>query len=147
MTKIDFAKFHGDDVKGLVYICKQFFKIDGVSKEMKVELASMHVYDKALVWHQQFIKKYGDNVPWDMYKKSTEKETIDIERIEGERAKNQCFYYDQKYVSGHKYSGQFHCLEVVLDEEIKVFVDDLPNIVDEQLGNKEQIKENVLNIE
>ena len=27
----------------------------------------MHVYDKALVWHQQFIKRYGENSPWEVY--------------------------------------------------------------------------------
>ncbi|GJR90562.1 reverse transcriptase [Tanacetum coccineum] len=46
MSKIEFPKFHGEDVKGWVYRCKQFFKIDGIEEERK---------------------KYGDRTPWEMY--------------------------------------------------------------------------------
>ncbi|GKD22257.1 reverse transcriptase, partial [Tanacetum coccineum] len=67
MTKMEFPRFNGDDVKEWVYRCKQFFKIDGLEEERKVELASMHLYDQALVWHQQYVKKYGDRTPWEMY--------------------------------------------------------------------------------
>nr|GEX23318.1 transposon Ty3-I Gag-Pol polyprotein [Tanacetum cinerariifolium] len=145
-----------DDVKGLVYRCKQFFKIDGVSKEMKVELASMHVYDMALVWHQQFIKKYGDNVPWDMYEKKALKRLelseacavslfigglkqeisvpIRMFKVTGLVDVYCLAKMQESIMLASKPSGQFHCLEVVLDEEIKVFADDLPNVVDEQLG-------------
>nr|GEV35407.1 putative mitochondrial protein [Tanacetum cinerariifolium] len=94
MTKIKFPKFKGDDVKGWVYKCKQFFKIDGIKEDRKVELASMHLYDQALVW---------GNRPF----KLTQKE------LEERRAKNQCFYYDQRYFPGHKCSGQLHSLKVV----------------------------------
>ncbi|GKF89728.1 hypothetical protein Tco_0263691 [Tanacetum coccineum] len=67
LSKIEFPKFHGEDVKRWVYRCKQFFKIDEIEEERKVELASMHLYDQALVWHQQYVKKYGDRTPWEMY--------------------------------------------------------------------------------
>ena len=54
LSKIEFPKFNGDDVKGWVFRCKQFFKIDGVVDDYaKIELVSMHVYEKALVWHQR----------------------------------------------------------------------------------------------
>nr|GFA13690.1 hypothetical protein [Tanacetum cinerariifolium] len=68
MSKIEFPKFHGEDVKRWVYRCKQFFKIDGIEEERKVELASVHMYDQALVLHQQYVKKYEDRTPWEMYK-------------------------------------------------------------------------------
>nr|GEU48173.1 reverse transcriptase [Tanacetum cinerariifolium] len=67
MTKIEFPRFNGDDVRGWVYRYKQFFKIDGIEEERKAELASMHLYDQALVWHQQYVKKYGDRTPCEMY--------------------------------------------------------------------------------
>ncbi|GJU81351.1 hypothetical protein Tco_1283716 [Tanacetum coccineum] len=57
MSKIEFLKFHGEDVKGWVYRCKQLFKIDGIKEQRNVELASMHLYDQVLVWHQQYVKK------------------------------------------------------------------------------------------
>nr|GEW03098.1 hypothetical protein [Tanacetum cinerariifolium] len=67
MSKTEFPKFHGEDVKGWVYRCKYFLKIDEIKKERKVELAFMDLYDQALVWHQQYVKKYGDRTPWEMY--------------------------------------------------------------------------------
>lgn len=30
-------------------------------------MASMHVYDKALVWHQNFIRVYGEEKDWEVY--------------------------------------------------------------------------------
>ncbi|GJW73991.1 hypothetical protein Tco_0133361 [Tanacetum coccineum] len=49
MTKIEFPRFNGDDVKGWMYRCKQFFKIDGIEEERKVELASMHILGRPIV--------------------------------------------------------------------------------------------------
>ena len=48
MSKIEFPRFSGEDVKGWLFRCKQFFKIEGILDEMKIEIASMHLYDKAL---------------------------------------------------------------------------------------------------
>ncbi|GJR97175.1 retrovirus-related pol polyprotein from transposon 17.6 [Tanacetum coccineum] len=46
--------------------------------------------------------------------------------LEEKRAKNQCFYYDQKYFVGHKYSGRLYSLEVVSenDNELVIEVED-----------------------
>nr|GEV14925.1 hypothetical protein [Tanacetum cinerariifolium] len=55
MSKIKFPKFNGDDVKGWVYTCRQFFKIDGVDDNDRMELVSMH---------QQFCRRFGENYPW-----------------------------------------------------------------------------------
>nr|GEU31244.1 hypothetical protein [Tanacetum cinerariifolium] len=57
----------GDDVKDWVYKCKQFFKVDGVPDGKKIQLASMHMFDAALVWYQQYVKKYTDNTPWEHF--------------------------------------------------------------------------------
>ena len=67
MSKMEFPRFNGDDVKGWIFRCRQFFCLDQVEDEMKVGIAAMHVYDKALVWHQQFIKRYGENSSWEVY--------------------------------------------------------------------------------
>lgn len=42
--------------------------------------------------------------------------------FEERRAKNQCFYCDQKFFRGHKCSGQMYSLEVLPNEE-EVFYD------------------------
>nr|GEX21402.1 phosphate transporter PHO1 homolog 9-like isoform X2 [Tanacetum cinerariifolium] len=33
----------------------------------RIRLVSMHVFDKALNWHKQFIKRFGENVTWERY--------------------------------------------------------------------------------
>nr|GEZ29581.1 gypsy/Ty3 retroelement polyprotein [Tanacetum cinerariifolium] len=67
LIKIEFPKFSGGDVKDWIYRCKKFFKVDGVVDGKKVQLASMHVFDAALVWYQQYMKKYPDNTPWEHF--------------------------------------------------------------------------------
>ena len=67
MSKIEFPRFNGDDVKSWLFRCRHFFRIDDVPENMKVELAAMHLSDRALVWHQQFLKNYGDGCDWDVY--------------------------------------------------------------------------------
>ncbi|GKB30396.1 putative mitochondrial protein [Tanacetum coccineum] len=67
LIKIEFPRFSGGDVKDWVYRCKQFFKVDGVADGRKVQLASMHMFDAALVWYQQYVKKYPDNTPWEHF--------------------------------------------------------------------------------
>ncbi|GJV32932.1 putative mitochondrial protein [Tanacetum coccineum] len=67
LINIEFPKFSGGDVKDWVYKCKQFFKVDGVADGRKVQLASMHMFDAALVWYQQYVKKYPDNKPWEHF--------------------------------------------------------------------------------
>ncbi|GJT02452.1 gypsy/ty3 retroelement polyprotein [Tanacetum coccineum] len=67
MSKIEFPKFNGDDVKGRIFRCRHFFRINNVQEEMKVELATMHVNDRALVWHQQFVRRYGERCTWELY--------------------------------------------------------------------------------
>ncbi|GJV70376.1 reverse transcriptase [Tanacetum coccineum] len=64
LIKIEFPKFSGSNVKDWVYRCKQFFKVDGVTDGRKVQLDSMHMVNAALVWYQQYVKKYTDNTPW-----------------------------------------------------------------------------------
>nr|GEU80029.1 retrotransposon-related protein [Tanacetum cinerariifolium] len=69
VTKIEFPKFGGDDVKGWMYKCEQFFKVDNVPDEQNVLLISIHLFDIDLMWHRQFIRLLGsDNVPWLVYK-------------------------------------------------------------------------------
>nr|GEW16251.1 putative mitochondrial protein [Tanacetum cinerariifolium] len=67
LIRIEFLKFSGDDVKDWIYRCKQFFKMDGVPDRRKIQLASMHMFDAALVWYQHYVKKYPDNTPWEHF--------------------------------------------------------------------------------
>ncbi|PWA99579.1 hypothetical protein CTI12_AA005680 [Artemisia annua] len=67
MSKLEFPKFSGDDVKEWLFRCQQFFKVDDVAEEDKVKIATIHLYDKALAWHKQFVKVQGETVNWELY--------------------------------------------------------------------------------
>nr|GEV74561.1 hypothetical protein [Tanacetum cinerariifolium] len=69
LTKFEFPKFYREDVQGCLYRVNQFFLLDSIPDEQKVRLVSMHMFDKALNWHKQFIRKHGDNVFWTMYER------------------------------------------------------------------------------
>ncbi|GJS60183.1 putative mitochondrial protein [Tanacetum coccineum] len=68
MTKVEFPKFSGDDVRGWIFRCEQFFLIDTIPEDQKVRLLSVHLFDKALMWHRQFIKVHGENATWPVYR-------------------------------------------------------------------------------
>ncbi|GKB83389.1 hypothetical protein Tco_0950284 [Tanacetum coccineum] len=44
------------------------FLIDNTPPEEKVRIVSVHLSDKALLWHKQRVKTMRENVDWDMYK-------------------------------------------------------------------------------
>ncbi|GJS01327.1 reverse transcriptase domain-containing protein [Tanacetum coccineum] len=67
LTKLDFPKFSGDDVKGWIYRCNQFFQLDNVADNQKVKIASIHLHDKALDWHRNFERRNGLEVTWEKY--------------------------------------------------------------------------------
>ncbi|XP_021740124.1 uncharacterized protein LOC110706513 [Chenopodium quinoa] len=48
LTKINFPKFDGDDLKSWLYKCNQFFDLDGISDENKISLAAIHLEGIAL---------------------------------------------------------------------------------------------------
>ncbi|GJW66558.1 putative mitochondrial protein [Tanacetum coccineum] len=57
---------------GWLYRVNQFFLLDSIADEQKVRLVSMHMFDKALNWHKQFIRKHGDNVAWAVYEREVQ---------------------------------------------------------------------------
>ncbi|XP_071738959.1 uncharacterized protein [Rutidosis leptorrhynchoides] len=180
LTKLEFPKFDGTDVKEWLYHCNQFFVVDRIDEDDKIRIASIHLQKKALTWHQQFIRHtglvqvYNDEfeallnkvevnekqaislyvaglqkeieMPVRMFRPRTledamclakmQEETLTATRksfdqytpkvtatsnrrqltqkeIEEKRAKHLCFYCDEKYVPGHKCSGQLYSLEVL----------------------------------
>ena len=64
-TKIEFPKFGGgEDVRNWLFRCEQFFRMDNIYDDEKVNLVSIHHYDKALLWHTQFMKLHNGFVEW-----------------------------------------------------------------------------------
>ena len=68
LTRIEFPKFDGTDLKSWLYRCNQFFEFDGVMEEGKVRLAAIHMEGKALLWHQNYVKAKLNVMPtWEQY--------------------------------------------------------------------------------
>ncbi|GKA40939.1 retrovirus-related pol polyprotein from transposon TNT 1-94 [Tanacetum coccineum] len=68
LTKLEFPKFNGEDVQGWLYRVNLFFTIDIIQEDaQKLMLVSMHLFDHALNWHKQFLKRNMDNVTWHQY--------------------------------------------------------------------------------
>ena len=57
-------------MQGWIYKCDQFFEIDNVDEDVKVRIASIHLSERALQWHQSFMKsRSGREWPlWAEYK-------------------------------------------------------------------------------
>ncbi|GKC32852.1 gypsy/ty3 retroelement polyprotein [Tanacetum coccineum] len=73
MSKLEFPKFSGENVKGWMFKVKQFFTIDNVHDEDKVKIVSIHLHDRALIWHLQFVKIHGEDVAWNVYEEAISK--------------------------------------------------------------------------
>ncbi|KAG8373941.1 hypothetical protein BUALT_Bualt11G0077500 [Buddleja alternifolia] len=55
-SRVEFPRFHGEDLRGWVYCCEQFFEVDEMPSDAKVKLAAVHLEGKDLQWHQIFMK-------------------------------------------------------------------------------------------
>ncbi|GJR80247.1 putative mitochondrial protein [Tanacetum coccineum] len=131
LDKLEFPKFYGDDVKGWMYIVKQFFAVDDVREEYKVKIVSIHIYDRALAWNLHFVRAQGENVTWPVYEEAIFKRFWEVNEDPMAELNNlrykitmkqyQRYSYDleqaKKYMLGHKYSGQMFVLEVSPDEK------------------------------
>ncbi|GJX19251.1 reverse transcriptase [Tanacetum coccineum] len=68
LTKLEFPKFNGEDVQGWLYRVNLFFTMDRIQEDaQKLMLVSMHLFDHALNWHKEFLKRNMDNVTWHQY--------------------------------------------------------------------------------
>ncbi|KAH0709731.1 hypothetical protein KY290_011135 [Solanum tuberosum] len=47
-SHIDFPKFSGEDLRGWVYRCEQFFEYEDTVEESKVKVAAIHLEGRAL---------------------------------------------------------------------------------------------------
>lgn len=68
ISKVDFPKFDGRNVKEWLYRCDQFFRLDETPPENMVRLASIHMDGLALQWHLNYIRrKFDIYPPWSQY--------------------------------------------------------------------------------
>ncbi|GKD62399.1 reverse transcriptase, partial [Tanacetum coccineum] len=126
-------KFYGDDVKGWVYRCRQFFKINGIDDNDRMELVSMHVYDKALIWHQQFCRRFGENYPWELYEKEGLKRfgtVLDDPLMEFKKLKQEGTIKDYQ----EKFEELLNMVELDEKHAISLFLGGLKNEINMQIG-------------
>lgn len=68
-SRVSFPHFSGDDLRGWVCRCDQFFEVDETPSFAKVKIAAIHLQGKALRWHQTYMKYRitGDVPSWEEY--------------------------------------------------------------------------------
>lgn len=68
MTKVEFPRFEGTDLRSWLYKCNQFFQLDDIEDAQRVRLAAIHLEGRALLWHQNYMKKCKNILPtWAKY--------------------------------------------------------------------------------
>ncbi|KAL8148579.1 hypothetical protein AgCh_005810 [Apium graveolens] len=68
MTKVEFPKFDGTELRLWLYKCNQFFQLDEVTDPQKVRLAVIHLEGKELLWHQTYMQRCNHVIPtWSKY--------------------------------------------------------------------------------
>nr|TKS09199.1 hypothetical protein D5086_0000096030 [Populus alba] len=63
-----FPTFNGGDVHKWLFKCTQYFEIEEVADEEKLQIASYYLDGVALYWHQNFLRSLGDQkTSWEDY--------------------------------------------------------------------------------
>ncbi|GJV38095.1 retrotransposable element Tf2 [Tanacetum coccineum] len=182
--------------------CKQFFKVDGVPDGRKIQFASMHMFDAALVWGLESevgtpMRMFQANTLSESYQLARMKEATNTilklryntlllptpkqstttyaskamttlvkfnlvgqnsgyvttnrvhkpyrltqKELEDKRTKGQCFYCDQKYIPGHKCSGQLHSIEVIAEGDLDNYIDGDNETCEDCMGDMVGVTDN-----
>ena len=56
MTKLDFPRFNGTNLRAWLCKVEQFFSLDEIDYSQRVKVASIHFDDIAIEWHLAYIK-------------------------------------------------------------------------------------------
>nr|GEX34285.1 gypsy/Ty3 retroelement polyprotein [Tanacetum cinerariifolium] len=125
MSKLEFPKFYGDDVKGWMFRIKQFFTLDEVHDGDRIKMVSIHLFDQALTWHLKFIKTHGEAVAWDVY------EAAILQRFEAINEDPMAGLKNLKYETTVKeYQSQFEKLmsqvDITESQAISMLIGGLP---------------------
>lgn len=68
LTKVEFPKFDGTNLKPWLYKCTQFFELDKIEDPYKVKIAAIHLEGKTLLWHPTYVKRKGEiSLTWEEY--------------------------------------------------------------------------------
>jgi hypothetical protein len=68
ISKVEFPRFDGKNVRDWLYKCDQFFLLDGTPPTSMVRLASIHLDGLALQWHLNYMRQKFDIYPsWTQY--------------------------------------------------------------------------------
>ncbi|MCH88177.1 hypothetical protein A2U01_0009060, partial [Trifolium medium] len=68
ISKVEFPRFDGKNVRDWLYKCDQFFLLDETPAVSRVRLASIHLDGLALQWHLNYMRqKFDIYPPWHQY--------------------------------------------------------------------------------
>nr|GEU29625.1 hypothetical protein [Tanacetum cinerariifolium] len=141
LTKVEFPKFSGDDAKGWIFKCEQFFLIDTIPEDLKASSSrfrnnrcNTNVSTKPLLAFPNTTRNWSSKTNTNPPRKQ-----LSQKEYEEKISKNLCFYCDKKYVPGHKCEGQLFTLVVLSDQEEQEveFVDAYENL--DEMETREEL--------
>lgn len=59
-TKLEFPKFGGEEFDSWMLRAEFFFEVDSTPKDSWVKMATLHLEDEAIQWHQGPMRARGD---------------------------------------------------------------------------------------
>ncbi|GJY72280.1 hypothetical protein Tco_0475983 [Tanacetum coccineum] len=146
LAKVEFPKFNGEDFFDDPMVALKNAKYDKSAKDYQ------DIFDNLLcrveVSEEQAISLYLGGLPtelemasllpvpatntnWKPKPNTHPRKQLTQKEYEEKRSKNLCFYCDQKYVLGHKCTGQLYSLIVLADtEEEEEFLDVVETLAD-----------------
>ncbi|KAK2974245.1 hypothetical protein RJ640_016731 [Escallonia rubra] len=77
--KLSFPRFNGDNPRGWVRKCEQYFEFCPLHEDFKVAYASVHFEDQVEYWYATYIKPLG-KVNWDRFVKDLCARFLDVSR-------------------------------------------------------------------
>ncbi|KAH7655598.1 hypothetical protein IHE45_18G022800 [Dioscorea alata] len=69
LTRLELPRFNGDGLYDWLYRCNQYFELDDTTDSVKIKIASIHMEDRALQWHRNYLRCRKDRgvVLWKDY--------------------------------------------------------------------------------
>nr|GFA14363.1 hypothetical protein [Tanacetum cinerariifolium] len=153
-----------EDVKGWLFRCQQFFKLDNVEKEEKLarmqeaakvmlnkrytpllttpkHLTSTIYANRNITYHARppTTKLALPSTPFNKTAtivNTPQKRRLSQKEYEEKRSKNLCFYCDQKCVPCHTCSGLLFSIEFLADDEVQKSMEEVEECLEEEVIEK-----------
>nr|GEU73192.1 putative mitochondrial protein [Tanacetum cinerariifolium] len=118
--------------------------VDDLREEDKIKIVSIHIYDRALAWHLQYVRTQGENVTWSVYKEDILKRFREVNQDRMAELKNLRYKTTMK-----QYQIDFETLlnqvEITKSQYVSMYIAGLPPSMEMHVSpnEREDLKENL----